>query len=38
MVWDDNKYEVDDVTCKDGRRYDFKFDANFKLIGERLEK
>jgi hypothetical protein len=38
MVWDDKHYEVDEVMCNDGRRYDMKFDASFKLLDKRLEK
>jgi len=38
MVWDDPHYEVDEAVCSDGRRYDLKFDAEFKLIQKRLEK
>jgi hypothetical protein len=29
---DDGHYEVDDARCGDGRKYDLKFDKNFKLI------
>lgn len=38
MVWDDPHYEVDEAVCSDGRRYDLKFDAAFKLIEKRLER
>jgi hypothetical protein len=34
---DDGHYEVDDARCSDGRRYDLKFDASFKLIGKALD-
>ena len=32
MELDDGHYEVDDVQCGDGHRYDLKFDQSFKLI------
>ena len=32
LEFDDGHYEVDDVRCSDGHRYDLKFDASFKLI------
>ena len=35
MVWDDPKYEVDDVRCSDGRMYDLSFDRDFKLINKK---
>ena len=34
---DDDRYEVDDARCSDGRRYDLKFDTSFKLIKKDLE-
>jgi Peptidase propeptide and YPEB domain len=34
---DDGRFEVDDVTCKDGRRYDLEFDTSFKLIKKDLD-
>jgi hypothetical protein len=34
---DDNHFEVDDATCRDGRSYDLKFDASFNLIEKELE-
>ena len=37
MVWDDTHFEVDEAVC-DGRRYDLKFDAAFKLVDKRLER
>ena len=37
MQWDDGRYEVDDATCRDGRKYDLKFDAQFRLIKKELE-
>ena len=35
--FDDGKYEVDDAKCSDGRTYDLKFDAGFRLIKKELE-
>jgi hypothetical protein len=35
MVWDDPKYEVDDVRCSDGRMYDLSFDREFKFINKK---
>ena len=32
MEFDDGHFEVDDAQCGNGRRYDLKFDASFKLI------
>jgi hypothetical protein len=34
MEWmkNDREFEVDDARCADGREYDLKFDANFRLI------
>jgi hypothetical protein len=32
MEFDDNKFEVDDARCADGKTYDLDFDASFKLI------
>jgi hypothetical protein len=39
MEWDDDdrEFEVDDVRCSDGRKYDLKFDAQFRLIKKELE-
>jgi hypothetical protein len=39
MEWDDDdrEFEVDDVRCSDGRNYDLKFDAQFRLIKKELE-
>ena len=34
MEFDDGYYEVDDARCKDGRAYDLRFDASFKLVGK----
>ena len=38
MMWDDTHFEVDEAVCSDGRRYDLKFDAAFKLVDKRLER
>jgi hypothetical protein len=37
MEFDDGHFEVDDARCSDGRTYDLKFDASFKLIGKKLD-
>jgi len=38
LEFDDDKYfEVDDATCADGRKYDLKFDAGFKLLERKLD-
>jgi Peptidase propeptide and YPEB domain len=37
MEHDDNRYEVDDARCADGKTYDLKFDASFKLIEKDLD-
>jgi hypothetical protein len=37
MEFDDGKYEVDDAKCSDGRTYDLKFDAEFRLIKKEQE-
>ena len=34
---DDNHFEVDDVRCNDGKKYDLKFDPAFKLIKKELD-
>ena len=34
---DDKEFEVDDVRCSDGRKYDLKFDATFKLIKKAID-
>lgn len=33
---DDRQFEVDDAVCNGGRKYDLKFDAEFKLIRKNL--
>jgi Peptidase propeptide and YPEB domain len=37
LEFDDGQYEVDDARCSDGRRYDLKFDRDFRLIRKELE-
>jgi len=32
MKFDDGKFEVDDATCADGKKYELVFDQEFKLI------
>jgi hypothetical protein len=32
MEFDDGKFEVDDATCQDGKKYDLDFDPSFNLI------
>jgi hypothetical protein len=34
---DDDRYEVDDAICSDGRRYDLEFDTAFRLTSKELE-
>jgi hypothetical protein len=34
---DDGYYEVDDVRCSDGRKYDLEFDTAFKLTKKKLD-
>jgi peptidase YpeB-like protein len=34
---DDGEFEVDDVTCNDGRKYELEFDAQFGLKKKELE-
>jgi hypothetical protein len=34
---EDGHFEVDDAKCADGRQYDLKFDASFKLIKKDLD-
>lgn len=31
------KFEVDDSTCQDGKKYDLNFDPNFKLLTKKLD-
>jgi hypothetical protein len=36
MEFDNGRYEVDEVQCGDGRRYDLDFDRAFKLISKEV--
>ena len=31
------KFEIDDSTCQDGKKYDLTFDPNFKLLIKKLD-
>jgi hypothetical protein len=31
------KFEVDDATCQDGKKYDLSFDPEFKLLNKKLD-
>jgi hypothetical protein len=31
------KFEIDDSTCQDGKKYDLTFDPNFKLLTKKLD-
>ena len=33
----DGKFEVDDSTCQDGKKYDLTFDPSFKLLTKKLD-
>lgn len=37
LEFDDGKFEVDDATCADGKKYDLDFDTNYKLIRKKLD-
>jgi hypothetical protein len=37
MEFDDGQYEVDDARCSDGKTYDLKFDAAYKLTKKTIE-
>lgn len=39
LEWDDEDraFEVEDATCGDGRKYELKFDAEFKLTRKKLD-
>jgi len=39
MEWDedDREYEVDDVRCSDGRKYDLEFHADYTLKSKKLD-
>jgi len=34
---DDRQFEIDDAVCNDGRKYDLKFDAEFKFLRKNLD-
>ena len=40
MEWDedDREFEVDNAVCEDGRRYDLKFDAEFRLKSKQPDR
>jgi hypothetical protein len=40
MEWndDDREFEVDDATCRDGQRYDFEFDAQYRMTKKELDR
>jgi hypothetical protein len=31
------KFEIDDATCEDGKKYDLSFDPEFKLLNKKLD-
>jgi hypothetical protein len=37
MEFDDGKFEVDDARCADGKKYEFEFDASFKMTKKELD-
>jgi hypothetical protein len=37
MEFDDGKFEVDDASCADGKKYDLDFDTSFQLIKKEVE-
>jgi hypothetical protein len=37
MELGDGKFEVDDARCADGKKYDFDFDASFKVTKKELD-
>lgn len=37
MEFDDDKFEVDEARCADGKTYDIDFDRNFKMIKKELD-
>lgn len=45
MAFDDDKaaahpngkFEVDDATCQDGKKYDLTFDPNYKVLTKKLD-
>lgn len=36
-AYPNGKFEVDDSTCQDGKKYDLTFDPNFKLLTKELD-
>lgn len=36
-AYPNGKFEVDDATCQDGKKYDLTFDPNFKLLTKKLD-
>jgi len=36
FMFEDPVYEVDEAACKDGKKYDFEFDASFKVTKKSL--
>ena len=36
IMFEDPVYEVDEAACKDGKKYDFEFDASFKVTKKSL--
>jgi hypothetical protein len=39
LEWDadDRQFEVDDAVCNDGRKYDLKFDAEYRLVEKKQD-
>ncbi|MGD9883692.1 MAG: hypothetical protein AB7U95_26630 [Reyranella sp.] len=37
MKAEDGKFEVEGATCADGKKWDFKFDAQFELIKKEID-
>jgi hypothetical protein len=37
LEFDDGKFEVDDATCADGKKYDLHFDQAFNLLKKKLD-
>lgn len=37
IEFDDNKFEVDDAVCADGKKYDIDFDQAFALLKKKLD-
>lgn len=36
-AYPNGKFEVDDATCQDGKKYDLTFDPTFKLLTKKLD-